>query len=181
MRNVRTCVLAICVSLTYGCVGDIDGPPVEELSATPLDQTFADASAEFDVPPALLTAIGYVESRWQMVEGTAEFDGPPHRHHGPARGSPTRGAALARSTTRTSATTPRQHPRRRRAAVGYADDAGIDRIARRRGARWSRATAVSTTPTPATTTSSTRSTRPSTWRRGVGRGRRVLVTLDARR
>ncbi len=75
MRNVRTCVLAVCVSLAYGCVGDIDGPPVEELTATPLDQTFADASAEFDVPQEILKAVGFAETHWQMVEGEGEFDG----------------------------------------------------------------------------------------------------------
>ncbi|MCE9577977.1 MAG: N-acetylmuramoyl-L-alanine amidase [Deltaproteobacteria bacterium] len=58
-----------------GCVPDPAPDTVSPVVQTGLDATFAAAGAEFDVPPALLAAIGYVESRWQMVEGTPEFDG----------------------------------------------------------------------------------------------------------
>jgi len=44
---------------------------------TELDQLFEDAADEFDVPVSLLKAIGFVETRWQMVEGEEEFEGMP--------------------------------------------------------------------------------------------------------
>src|SRR5213592_586889 len=42
---------------------------------SPFDSAFAAAGTEFDVPPALLKAIGWVETRWQMVQGAEEFPG----------------------------------------------------------------------------------------------------------
>src|SRR5881628_2161402 len=44
---------------------------------SPFDSVFEAAGAEFDVSPALLKAIGWVETRWQMVEGREEFAGRP--------------------------------------------------------------------------------------------------------
>jgi len=44
--------------------------------AIPLDSIFATAGAEFGVPVELLKAIGYVETRWEMVEGHPEFGQP---------------------------------------------------------------------------------------------------------
>ena len=40
-----------------------------------IDAEFMAAAKEFDVPPEILKAVGYVESQWQMVEGQEEFDG----------------------------------------------------------------------------------------------------------
>lgn len=40
-----------------------------------LDKHFAAASAAFRVPLPLLKAVGYVETRWQMVHGQTEFEG----------------------------------------------------------------------------------------------------------
>ena len=40
-----------------------------------LDKAFEEAADEFDVPASLLKAIGFVETRWQMVEGQEEFEG----------------------------------------------------------------------------------------------------------
>lgn len=48
---------------------------VPEMS--PYDAIFDAAGAEFGVPASLLRAIGYVETRWQMVEGQEEFAGVP--------------------------------------------------------------------------------------------------------
>ena len=45
--------------------------------ASPYDTEFAAAGAEFGIPASLLRAIGYVETRWQMVEGQEEFPGVP--------------------------------------------------------------------------------------------------------
>jgi N-acetyl-anhydromuramyl-L-alanine amidase AmpD len=42
-----------------------------------LESIFLSAAEEFEVPAALLKAIGYVETRWQMVEGHPEFGQPP--------------------------------------------------------------------------------------------------------
>ena len=41
------------------------------------DSLFEAAAAEFRVPPTVLRAIGYVETRWQMVEGHEEFADVP--------------------------------------------------------------------------------------------------------
>jgi N-acetyl-anhydromuramyl-L-alanine amidase AmpD len=64
---------------------------------SPFDSAFRAAGAEFHVPPALLTAIGWVETRWQMVEGREEFAGrPPAFGVMALRGTALeRGAALA--------------------------------------------------------------------------------------
>jgi N-acetyl-anhydromuramyl-L-alanine amidase AmpD len=52
--------------------------PVGELDVrVPLDSIFASAAAEFSVPVELLKAIGYVETRWQMVIGHPEFGQQP--------------------------------------------------------------------------------------------------------
>ena len=48
--------------------------------ASPYDEVFQAAGAEFGVPASLLRAIGYVETRWQMVEGDEEFPGVPAAH-----------------------------------------------------------------------------------------------------
>src|SRR3989441_1972718 len=44
---------------------------------SPFDSVFQAAGTEFDVSPALLKAIGWVETRWQMVDGREEFAGRP--------------------------------------------------------------------------------------------------------
>ncbi len=64
---------------------------------SPFDSVFQAAGAEFDVPPALLTAIGWVATRWQMVEGREEFAGRPPVFGVMALGGTAleRGAALA--------------------------------------------------------------------------------------
>ncbi|SEN07869.1 LGFP repeat-containing protein [Stigmatella aurantiaca] len=41
------------------------------------DALFRDAGQEFGVPPALLKAIAFVQTRYQMVEGAEEFEGRP--------------------------------------------------------------------------------------------------------
>ncbi|MFV8754088.1 N-acetylmuramoyl-L-alanine amidase [Nannocystaceae bacterium ST9] len=40
-----------------------------------LDEMFAAAADEFDVPSNILRSVGQVETLWQMVEGSVEFDG----------------------------------------------------------------------------------------------------------
>jgi N-acetyl-anhydromuramyl-L-alanine amidase AmpD len=62
--------------------GGIDVPdPVDPPEADPgeflegIEGEFIRASEEFGVPVSLLKAIGFVESRWEMVEGQVEFEG----------------------------------------------------------------------------------------------------------
>src|SRR5881409_1703219 len=64
---------------------------------SPFDSVFEAAGTEFDVSPALLKAIGWVETRWQMVEGREEFAGRPPVFGVMALGGTAleRGAALA--------------------------------------------------------------------------------------
>ncbi len=54
-----------------------DSPAPLDLTPSPYDGAFAAAGAEFDVPPQLLKAVGWIETRWQMVEGAEEFPGRP--------------------------------------------------------------------------------------------------------
>src|SRR6266571_1620432 len=64
---------------------------------SPFDSVFQAAGTEFDVSPALLKAIGWVETRWQMVDGREEFAGRPPVFGVMALGGTAleRGAALA--------------------------------------------------------------------------------------
>src|SRR5690606_19040411 len=59
----------------------IDVPdPVDPPEADPgeflegIDGEFERAGEEFAVPVSLLKAVGYIESRWEMVEGQVEFE-----------------------------------------------------------------------------------------------------------
>ena len=45
-----------------------------------LDAVFDRAGRDFGVPASLLKSVGYVETRWQMVEGHTEFEGMPAAH-----------------------------------------------------------------------------------------------------
>lgn len=47
------------------------------LPPSPFDAAFEAAGAEFGVPAPLLEAIGWVETRWHMVEGSEEHEGMP--------------------------------------------------------------------------------------------------------
>src|SRR2546425_8396254 len=64
---------------------------------SPFDSVSQAAGTEFDVSPALLKAIGWVETRWQMVEGREEFAGraPVFGVMALRGGALERGAALA--------------------------------------------------------------------------------------
>lgn len=58
--------------------GDTDPDDGESLPQQPpeeLAEMFDAAGAEFDVPSAILRSISIVETQWQMVQGSAEFDG----------------------------------------------------------------------------------------------------------
>ncbi|HWM87140.1 MAG TPA: N-acetylmuramoyl-L-alanine amidase [Kofleriaceae bacterium] len=52
-----------------------DSPEGEPKEQTDLDRVFAAAGDEFGVPPVLLGAWAYAETRWQMIEGQEELPG----------------------------------------------------------------------------------------------------------
>lgn len=78
-----------CAAMLLAACGDqsvddsTDGPSPAAVTdpasapVTDLDLMFEDAAAEYDVPASLLKAIGFVETRWQMIEGEEEFEGMP--------------------------------------------------------------------------------------------------------
>ncbi|RMH41804.1 MAG: N-acetylmuramoyl-L-alanine amidase [Deltaproteobacteria bacterium] len=78
-------VVAVPLGLAFACAGEITAPAPdgagdesagdpEDLYTVDLDDLFDEAAAEFGVPSPLLAAIGYVESRWEMVVGDAHDD-----------------------------------------------------------------------------------------------------------
>ena len=91
MRRFRPVIAGLALVLTASC-SDLSvlspvEPPAESAQCTVpgatavatseihLDSLFAHAAGEFAVPAALLKAIGFVETGWQMVEGHPEFPG----------------------------------------------------------------------------------------------------------
>src|SRR6266513_2972445 len=90
---------------------------------SPFDSLFQAADAEFDVPPAVLKAIGWVETRWQMVEGREEFAGRPPLFGVMALG----GAALEGGSVEDARREPAANIRAAAALVrAYAAEAGGD-------------------------------------------------------
>ncbi|HEU0078245.1 MAG TPA: hypothetical protein VFQ76_11380, partial [Longimicrobiaceae bacterium] len=53
----------------------LSAAPEPPPAASPYDAVFARAGAEFGVPAELLRAVGWAETRWQMVRGAEEFPG----------------------------------------------------------------------------------------------------------
>ena len=105
------------------------GPPIESVDS-PFDDAFVAAGAEFGVPPALLAALGWVETRWQMVEGAEEFPGRPRAFGVMAlRGARLeQGAALAEVTVDEARHDPLANIRAAAALIDRdASAAGIDR------------------------------------------------------
>ncbi|MGH7699276.1 MAG: N-acetylmuramoyl-L-alanine amidase [Gemmatimonadales bacterium] len=93
------------------------------------DSLFAQASAEFGVPAGLLKALGWVETRWQMVRGAEEFPGRPAAFGVMAlRGDALeRGAALAGVTAEAARTDPAANIRAAAALLAaYAAERGGD-------------------------------------------------------
>jgi len=101
LLNLRALISAASVTLLVACGGEsgperVVNPPECALAplptaasapsaaivpaASPFDSIFVAAGSEAGVPAAVLRAIGYVETRWQMVDGHEEFDGVPAAH-----------------------------------------------------------------------------------------------------
>ena len=146
MKIDRAVALAAC-ALLAACGGDspkkVIGPPecaVTRLPsavpavaaavvpvASPYDLIFEEAGEEFGVPASLLRAIGYVETRWQMVEGHEEFPGVPVAHGVMAlRGERLRDGARLASVTESAAKRDASANVRAAAALlrAYADSTG---------------------------------------------------------
>src|SRR6266581_8694341 len=97
---------------------------------SPFDSAFRAAGAEFHVPPELLAGLGWVETRWQLVEGEEEFPGrPPAFGVMALRGAALeRGAALAGVLLEAARHDPLANVRAAAALLDlYAREAGIDR------------------------------------------------------
>ncbi len=74
-RHARGALSALAL-LVPACVTDVvveDG--INPVIVTALDRTYEDAAAETGVPVDLLKAIGFVETRWQMVRAEEEHEG----------------------------------------------------------------------------------------------------------
>ena len=90
LRAARALVLPLV--LACACAHEGQDAPDEDRAVTQLDREFAAAADEFGVPADLLKAIGFVETRWEMVTGAEEHEGLA-----PAAGvMALRGEALAR-------------------------------------------------------------------------------------
>lgn len=117
-------------ALLAACSDDPVAPVAElpEQTAESLDALFAAAGEEFNVPASLLKAIGYAETRWEMVRGFEEFEGmaPAFGIMGLRGARLERGAELAGVTVGEARYDPKANIRAAAALLGeYAADLGI--------------------------------------------------------
>ncbi|HEU4562190.1 MAG TPA: N-acetylmuramoyl-L-alanine amidase [Longimicrobium sp.] len=135
MRRLPTILAAGAVLLLAGCSDQSTGPRQAPRDAgggavTKLDPVFARAGSEFKVPADLLKAVGFVETRWQMVSGREEFIGQqPAFGIMALRGEALeRGARLAGVTASQVRTSPEANIRAAAALLSaYADELKVDR------------------------------------------------------
>src|SRR5206468_2394251 len=114
---------------TTGSVARFASNPQPPIPSPQYDSIFRAAGGEFRVAPELLAAIGWVETRWQMVRGAEEFPGRPAGFGVMAlRGAALdRGAALAGVTPDAARRDPRANIRAAAALLAaYAAEAGDD-------------------------------------------------------
>ncbi len=106
----------------------LSAAPAPPPATSPFDAVFARAGAEFGVPAELLRAIGYAETRWQMVRGVEEFPGVPAAYGVMAlRGERLeRGAALAGVAVEAARVDPVANVRAAAALLrAHADELGV--------------------------------------------------------
>ncbi|HEX2094791.1 MAG TPA: N-acetylmuramoyl-L-alanine amidase [Longimicrobiaceae bacterium] len=135
MRRIRSLVMAAAaVTLLAACQDEPTSPRAADPPAAPspgqLDALFARAGEDFHVPASLLKAIGYVETRWQMVRGEQEFEGMPVAHGLMAlKGDQLdRGATLAGVSVEAARTQPEANIRAAAALLGaYAEELKLNR------------------------------------------------------
>ena len=168
----------LALALVPACAADVlveDGrnPAV----VTALDRAYDDAAAETGVPADLLRAVGYVETRWQMVTAEEEHDGamPSVGLMGLRHGVADRGATLAGVGRDDLAVDPEANIRA--AAFLLAEEARVQGVSGQRPAR----VAVGGRCLerhrgrrgPHPLRAGRRLRRAAQWRRGVRRGRRA--------
>jgi hypothetical protein len=73
MKGSKAALAAMAAHCVLACT--TEEAPVDEQSPA-LEDKFEEASRAYDVPADLLKAISYVETHWQMVEGTDELGRP---------------------------------------------------------------------------------------------------------
>jgi N-acetyl-anhydromuramyl-L-alanine amidase AmpD len=134
MGKFRILTVALMAAVALSACSDEPTSPAtaapEAPSAEHLDVLFAEAGSEFGVPASLLKAIGYVETRWEMVRGGSEFPGQqPAFGIMALRGDRlTQGARMARVTEKAAQTEARANIRSAAALLDlWADEAGIAR------------------------------------------------------
>ena len=77
MGMLRPLVAASAALVLISCADAVVDDGQSPVVTPGLDDDFAAAGRARGVPPDLLAAIAYVETRWQMVEGEEEHDGRP--------------------------------------------------------------------------------------------------------
>lgn len=117
---------------TGSSVEDTRTPEQREAQRTPyeLNEAFAQAARDFQVPADLLKAIAHAETRFEMISGQQEFEGMPAAHGLMAlRGEKlVEGARLAGVTEEAARTKPEENIRAAAALLSsYAEEAGLDR------------------------------------------------------
>jgi N-acetyl-anhydromuramyl-L-alanine amidase AmpD len=134
MGKFRFLTAALLAAVTLSACSDEPTSPAASAPETPsaaqLDVLFDEAGRDFGVPSALLKSIGYVETRWEMVRGGAEFPGQqPAFGIMALRGERlTEGARLARVTEKAAQSEARANIRAAAALLDlWADQAGIAR------------------------------------------------------
>ena len=130
---LRRIAVVCSLLLLAACSTDVTSPDVPSETTPPpasqLDTLFAEAGAEFGVPTALLKAIGYAETSWQMVRGEARHETAPAFGIMALRGERlARGAALADVSEAAARAQPDANIRAAAALLSaYADEAAINR------------------------------------------------------
>jgi len=134
MRHLRSLASALAaVALLAACsdepvtTGTVEPPEVPQAQ---LDAMFESAGRSYNVPAPVLKAVGYVETRWQMVQGEEEFPGQPTAHGLMAlKGEQLqRGASLAGVSVEAAKTQPEANIRAAAALLSsFADELKLNR------------------------------------------------------
>jgi N-acetyl-anhydromuramyl-L-alanine amidase AmpD len=136
MHRFRSLAAAFgAAALLAACSDEPTAPRMEEPPTPPpaqgeYDVFFESAGKSFNVPANLLKAVGYVETRWQMVQGQEEFEGQPivHGLMGLKGEQLQRGASLAGVSVQAARTDVQANIRAAAALLGaYADELSVNR------------------------------------------------------
>ncbi|QRN94387.1 N-acetylmuramoyl-L-alanine amidase [Archangium violaceum] len=120
---------------------DLKGAETSAREEASFDELFRVAGTEFNVPPALLKSLSFVQTRYQMVEGAEEFEGRPavHGMMGLSGALLEEGAKLAGVTVEQARKDARSNVRAAAALLSHRADAL--RIDRSRASQWAPAVA----------------------------------------